>query len=178
MSADLRAAICEIRDRQEIYDCMMRYCRGIDRLDRALLESCYHPDAYDAHGSAYSGPASGFIDWVLPLYREHKIACHHVITNHYVELDGDVAHAESYYVSTSIDARAPHHSLVMGRYVDRLEKRDGRWAIADRVCLVEISPPVVPAEIAQLAREFQPRDRTDVSYQRPLKIDRNAIQNP
>ena len=58
----------------------------------------------------------------------------------------------------------------MGRYVDRLEKRDGRWAIADRVCLVEISPPVVPAEIGQLARAFQPRDRTDASYKRPLRI--------
>ena len=28
-------------------------------------------------------------------------------------------------------------TLSGGRYVDRLERRDGRWAIVDRVCVVE-----------------------------------------
>lgn len=169
MEFEIEKTVRELKDRQDIYDCMMRYCRGVDRLDRALLESCYHPDALDDHG-AYVGPASGFIDWVLKLYHDYKHASHHEITNHYVEIDGDTAHAESYWISTSIDVGEPHYSMARGRYVDRLERRDGRWAIAHRACLVEISPLTLPAEVVQLARAFQPRDRTDLSYRRPMEV--------
>jgi hypothetical protein len=159
----------ELKDRQEIYDCMMRYCRGVDRLDRALLQSCYHPDAFDDHG-AYVGPAAGFIDWVLKIYEDHKLASHHEITNHFVEIEGNTAHAESYWVASSIDAAPPHYSIARGRYVDRLEKREGRWAIVDRACLVEISPQSLPAELDQLTRKLQPRDRSDLSFARPLRL--------
>jgi hypothetical protein len=76
-----------------------------------------------------------------------------------------------------------------GRYIDRLEKRDGRWAIATRVCVRDWAPleeiPTVMDQAAmtvvknlseqtkQLMRTgSQPsRDRSDVSYQRPLTID-------
>src|SRR5439155_201455 len=36
-------------DKQEIHDVIMRYCRAIDRRDRELLRSCFHPDAIDEH---------------------------------------------------------------------------------------------------------------------------------
>ena len=48
MDAETAALVRELKDRQEIYDCIMRYCRGIDRLDRDMLLSAYHPDAVDA----------------------------------------------------------------------------------------------------------------------------------
>jgi hypothetical protein len=34
-------------DRQAILDCVHNYCRALDRLDRALLLSVYHPDAIE-----------------------------------------------------------------------------------------------------------------------------------
>ena len=37
----------ELCDRQEILDCIHRYCRAVDRADRDLLVSVYHPDAID-----------------------------------------------------------------------------------------------------------------------------------
>jgi hypothetical protein len=75
-----------------------------------------------------------------------------------------------------------------GRYIDRLEKRDGRWAIAARVCvrdwapLEEIPEALDPASMTvvkgldektkELMRSgAQPsRDRNDVSYDRPLRV--------
>jgi hypothetical protein len=39
-------------DREEIRHCMMRYTRGIDRLDVELLRSAFHPDAHIAIGVA------------------------------------------------------------------------------------------------------------------------------
>ena len=62
MDAEAAALAREMKDRQEIYDCIMRYCRGIDRLDREVLLSAYHPDAIDDHGSTYVGGVEGFAD--------------------------------------------------------------------------------------------------------------------
>jgi hypothetical protein len=49
MTADseLRDQVKRLTDRAEIYDCMQRYARGIDRQDRALLRSAYHDGAVD-----------------------------------------------------------------------------------------------------------------------------------
>jgi len=49
-------------DEAEIRQVHIRYCRGIDRMDWALVRSCYHPDAIDRHG-AYEGGVEGFIEW-------------------------------------------------------------------------------------------------------------------
>ena len=45
---------------QQIADVIYRYARGIDRLDFDLVRSCYHPDAYDDHGS-FKGSVEAFI---------------------------------------------------------------------------------------------------------------------
>ena len=39
----------ELCDGAEILDCLQRYARGIDRLDRELLRSAYHDGAIDDH---------------------------------------------------------------------------------------------------------------------------------
>jgi hypothetical protein len=52
-----------------------------------------------------------------------------------------------------------------GRYVDRMEHRDGRWAIADRVCIREwdakerVTPAFPPGRFSEGRR-----DRTDPAY--------------
>ena len=44
-------------DRIELRDLVMRYCRGIDRRDFALVRACYHDNAIDDHGSMFCGSA-------------------------------------------------------------------------------------------------------------------------
>jgi hypothetical protein len=168
-----RAAELEaLLDRAQILDCIHRYARGMDRLDRELARSAYHDDAIDDHG-AFVGPVDGFLDWAFS-YHAGQIRHQHYVTNHSVELCGEQAHAETYYmfVGTEPDADAP---LVVfgGRYIDRFERREGRWAIAARVCLVEWQTGV-PSLLNAAAFEFMAavgtvaRDRTDASYQRPM----------
>lgn len=162
----------ELVDRMEIYDCIMRYCRGIDRFDREVVRSAYHPDALDDHG-AYVGPVEGFIDWAFNWHTQFQHRTQHIIGNHRCELDGDVAHAESYYIFRSLNTCAPYTMTTSGRYIDRLEKRDGRWGIVARVCTVEVrdegtDPGGNPDENPFLTTS---RARDDISYQRPLVID-------
>ena len=45
-------------DRQAIHDVILRYCRGVDRMDRELLLAAYHSDAIDDHGLFVGGPAA------------------------------------------------------------------------------------------------------------------------
>lgn len=176
LTPELISFIREAKDRQEIHDCLLRYTRGVDRHDKALMRSAYHPDAIDEHGVAEGDPVA-FCDWAIGWHGEYQTRHQHIITNHTVELDGDTAHAETYYIFWGENREGPP-TLAFGRYVDRLEKRDGKWAIAHRVCVNEKSGAFVeidmPEEWLAAMHSTGPdrRDSSDVSYLRPLTKDR------
>jgi len=172
----LMTKVQELADRAEILDCLHRYTRGMDRLDRELARSAYHDDAIDIHLTIVA-TVDEFLDWAFKYHA--KQSCHqHYITNHTVELAGDTAHAETYYLfvgSYPNDERPV--TVAGGRYIDRLERRDGRWAIAARVCTAEWehrvesclqNAPLGPDVLANGL--IMARDRTDVSYDRPLDV--------
>jgi len=178
MDTEAARLLRESKDRQDIYDCLVRYCRAIDRLDRELLTSVYHSDAIDDHGF-FVGPVDGFVDWVL----EHHGRAHRwtqfSITNHYCELSGDIAHTESYWAFVGAGWDSPEHIRAQGRYVDRFERRAGRWAIAERVCLMESEAagdnPGDETVFESSTFERSARDRSDTSYRRPLSISRSRF---
>jgi len=178
MSDDVAAMVRELKDRQEIYDCIMRYCRGIDRLDREMLLSAYHPDAIDDHGT-YCGPVQGFADHVFQLHGTYQEFTQHHITNHRCDIDGDVAHTESYYLFRCINKEAPWYNFSSGRYLDRFERRGGRWAIAERICVVEARDEIWGPNGNADNTDYVPasRDPNDPSYMRPLTIDRSRFRN-
>jgi hypothetical protein len=173
-SADLPAGLQTLIDRQAILDCVTAYCRGVDRADRELLLSAYHEDAQDDHG-VICGTAAAFADWALDYHGKYQLGHHHYILNHSCELDGATAHAETYYLFAGINREGPP-ILSGGRYLDRFEKRAGRWAIADRKCLIEWSGlladvPFTPEHLAALGSSGKAaRDRSDSSYERPLTV--------
>ena len=173
-----QANLDELLSRTAILDCIHRYTRGMDRLDRELARSAYHDDAIDEHGG-FVGPVDGFLDWAFA-YHAGQVRHQHYVTNHSVELRGDEAHAETYYVFVGTDRNreAPLY-VVGGRYIDRFERREGRWAIAARVCLVEWQtnfasglPPAAFEFMAAIGTVA--RDRSDTSYERPLVPKRAA----
>jgi hypothetical protein len=131
------AALRELLDKQAIAEVVLRYCRGIDRMDRELVRSCYHPDATDSHGS-FEGGIDAFLDWVWRLLARYESTMHFV-GNLLVEPRGDVARAETYGVAYHRSASEdPKLSLTTGfRYVDRFERRDGEWRIAERIAVTE-----------------------------------------
>jgi hypothetical protein len=45
-------------DKQEIYELLCRYCRGVDRMDKELTMSCFWPGAIDVGFEMYgAGPS-------------------------------------------------------------------------------------------------------------------------
>ncbi len=133
-SEELRALL----DEREIRAVLMRYCRGVDRLDEELIRSCYHPDSTDDHGM-YKGPGLEFGAYCVKALRESTAATLHTLGQSLIELDGDTARCETYVVAYH---RRNHDGGEVietfgGRYVDRLERRDGAWKIADRIVVRE-----------------------------------------
>lgn len=166
----LKAQVQDLRDRQEILDLVNNYGRGLDRLDAALIRQAFHPDAVDNHG-----PFTGGVDEFVPFAVECEatfLGTHHGITSHNCEIDGDEAHAESYVFWF---VRMPDGETVGaggGRYLDRLERRDGKWGISVRQLLMDWSF-LVPYS-AWLGSDWEEacgkRDGSDPSYQRPFEL--------
>ena len=127
--AQLRAQARYLLDRRAILDCIYRYCRGLDRLDAETLAASFHPDAQDVHGG-WVGYAPDLVSWGIELVAKSIMSSHH-ITGHRCEIDGDVAHAESYILSYGRRADGGVTSFC-GRYLDRFEKTDGTWRFARR----------------------------------------------
>src|SRR5579864_3410967 len=123
-------SVDDLLAREEIADVIKRLARGTDRLDEALIASCYHPDGTDDH-NAFRGTGVEFARWVMTVL-PHFAATMHFIGPPLVRVDGGTAHADTYCVAHHLTDAT---DMVLGlRYVDRFERRGSTWLIAARVC--------------------------------------------
>lgn len=174
MNDDIEKKLREIIDREDIRQVMLRYARGLDRLDNALARSCYWDDAIEDHGH-FVGSPDDFIPWADATTLMFKTTQHGLL-NHFCDLQGDDAYCETYYLFTGVAEKPPHFQSV-GRYIDHFQRRNGEWRIANRVTMVEGQFDLAESELSRLMApaygpdEVSPatRDRNDVSYQRPLR---------
>jgi len=182
MSSDelehLRRDVAYLMYRQAIIDCIAAHARGHDRHDSEILTSTYHDDGVDEHGTTVNrGPE--YAAWANTQHAASSQTHLHHVTTHSCEIDGESAHAESYVMVTMLSPDGGTAIVMCGRYVDRLERRDGAWRIAVRRSTVEVA---FTADASLVTSEFfkdlgyvkGTRDRTDPSYARPLSLDTAA----
>jgi hypothetical protein len=158
--------IAELLDKQAITELVTRYARAIDRFDEALLRSVFHPDSQHAHG--FVGPSSDpslpcapgapgdFVAYAFEVLGTHT-RTHHQLGNILIELDGDDAYAETYFTAYHRmraigDPQAAENAhdtemdfWVGGRYIDRLQRRQGSWRISHRTGLTDWARTEPPA---------------------------------
>jgi hypothetical protein len=172
------ARLEQLLDRQDILDCLIRFSRGMDRFDRNIFLSAFHPDATIAAGEFVGGPVSLY-DWARRLHDGGQSGTHHNLLNHSCDIDGDVAHTETYYLFVGRN-RDDTNWIAGGRYIDRLERRDGSWKIALRTNAIEWSGlvPTLPIPFSDVPdihlNGAASRSKDDPSYQRPLSNRRKA----
>jgi hypothetical protein len=172
VEADRAARLDQLLDRQDILDCLTRFSRGLDRFDRETFLSAFHTDAVIAAGTFVGGPADLYA-WSSAMHEQGQVATHHGMLNHTCELDGDTAHTETYFLFAARN-RDETNWVAGGRYLDRLERRDGAWRIALRTNVIEWSGllPTMPipfSEVPDIHGNGAPvRSKADPSYQRPL----------
>ncbi len=181
--------IQDLWDREQIRQCLHRYARGVDRFDHELIRSAFHPDALDEHGK-FVGTPDEFVDWALNMHQNTQLSHQHCLLNHWCDLTGDTAHAETYFMFTAMNRKGKPLTIGGGRYIDRLEKRNEEWRIAARVTLRDWSNLDTIPDVNDLStmtstahllseeeRAFMnagrgpARDQSDPSYDRPLTVD-------
>ena len=176
MTNDKLARLEELLDRQDILDCLIRFSRGMDRFDRGLFLSAFHSDAVVAAGPFVGGPVELY-EWAANLHEQGQSATHHNLLNHSCDIDGNVAHTETYYLFVGRN-RDDTNWLAGGRYIDRLERREGIWKIALRTNAIEWSGmvPTLPIPFADVpgihSNGTPSRSHNDPSYSRPMTNQR------
>jgi hypothetical protein len=181
MDAERLSKLEHLLDRQDILDCLTRFSRGMDRFDRDLFLSAFHPDAIIAAGP-FVGDREALYRWALPMHEQGQVATHHNLLNFTCEIDGDTAHSEIYYLFVGRN-RDDTNWMAGGRYIDRLERRNGIWRIAFRTNAIEWSGmvpslPIPFADVTDIDGNGAPsRDKDDPSYRRPL-VNKRAKNIP
>jgi hypothetical protein len=158
------------QDRQDIVDCIVRESRSRDRQDSAMIASCWWDEGMDEHGATITN---------APEYPARANAGHaanfnltsHNITNHLCEIDRNTAYCESYVVGGLFWLDGKTTTIVMGRYIDQLEKRNGQWRLLKRRCTIEMSADADATWVySQNVKGFLKGlwSKEDPSYERPI----------
>jgi len=124
-------------DREKIRDCVAKLARGEDRRDARLIAGCFWPDATVDLG-VFAGSFDEYLAWVVPGSPAIPVT-QHVLGQSVIERAGDTAlvetHVTAYHRVTGDDG--DRDSVIGGRYLDRLNKREDRWRIAHRTMLYD-----------------------------------------
>lgn len=160
---------------RDIKNVVLRYCRGVDRMDLAMVRSCYHPDADDHHGD-FAGGVDEALGWVWEVLATYSSTVH-LVANMLVEIDADasgLARCESYGMALHFDGgEGGRRGQAIGfRWIDDLEQRaptDGaaEWRFSRRVATTEWIRRYADDEFTPIADRFLQgrRDRNDPVYQ-------------
>ncbi len=159
-------------DRIALTDLVMRYCRGIDRRDFALVRSLYHDDAIDDHGAMFCGGPDDFVRWLPDMMAQWE-ATIHSISNSLFAIEGDTAEGE-HLVTAFHRTHPPERKefTVWGRYLDTYQRRDGVWKFSRRSLVFDHGriTPVDEDSFAMMGNDavHGRANRFDPSWQMPL----------
>ncbi len=158
-----------LEEKQAITEVLYRYARAVDRQDFTAVADCYFPDANDNHGG-YNGNVDGLIEDMMVRHRTID-SSQHFVTNVLIDLGVDVADVESYclcYLRRDKEPGAESQLVqtIRCRYVDRFEKRDGQWRIADRIVVFDESRQELVTDSLDASWVSSKRNLTDPVYTR------------
>jgi SnoaL-like domain len=155
--------------KQAITEVIHRYCRGLDRMDRPLADTVWHPGGTADYGPGFRGTGAAFLDFVWDVHARYE--CHsHLVANTLIELDlSEGSAGTETYVAVWLRA-APKDGLVVdqfhrGRYVDSWSCRGGVWAIDHRQYVGDVRHETVYSAHDPAWTTLGARDPTDPSYE-------------
>jgi SnoaL-like domain len=120
--AELEAEVKLARDKQDIYDSLMRYCRGIDRCVPEVVQQVWPSQSLET--------CTGITDWL----RENTVMTMHYVGNCLVKVDGDQGETEAYMIAYhTYDVDGVWKLRVKaGRDFRTWQRTDDGWVTTDR----------------------------------------------
>jgi ketosteroid isomerase-like protein len=132
--------LAALLDRAEIHDALMTYLRAVDRCDKDQLAAVYQEDALDERGPHVHVGGKKIAASIVDRVSSTSKASTHTMCNELIEVDGDSARSECYFMAYLVlpQPNGDHLRQFAGRYLDQWERRnDGRWRIAHRVVVAD-----------------------------------------
>jgi 3-phenylpropionate/cinnamic acid dioxygenase small subunit len=146
----------EIEMRLAIEDLLTRYCHAVDNGDLEMALGVYWPDGTDRHGDHWNGSGQEYMRDLIGRFGaalppgSGRRACVHQLTNVLVIRVG----ADEARVQSSFTAYVPHDregtprlAMIIGRFLDRVERRGYEWRIRERTVLNDFSVDDIGGEI-------------------------------
>lgn len=134
---DSNEELSAIIARDKIRHCLARLARGEDRRDATSISGCFWSDAAVDFG-IFTGTFDEYLAWVTPGSPSIPVTLH-TLGQSLIELGDDRATVETHVTAYHrIDFGTEEHDVFLGgRYLDRMERRDGQWRIAHRTMLYD-----------------------------------------
>lgn len=154
-----QAEIETLLAKQAITEQLYRYPRALDRHDRDLLMSIGHPEAKVTFGKTVFPNWAALVDFMAKAHEPMR-GNNHRITNILIEVRGDKAVSESSGTATLMVKNEGSEDFeerwMHSRYLDRWERRNGKWGIVDRQTVMDyrtVRP--VPAAVVNDRQRYQ-----------------------
>lgn len=166
--SELVQRVDELSSKEAIRDCIYRINRGMDRIDRDLMASGFHPDAKVRWGTPDAQDFANFIVTAIRI-QQTTSRVQHLVGNVLIDLKGDEADVESYEIARHLTPMGEEKKdlIIASRYIDKFSRRDGEWRVAHRDKVVDWMRIM---EGADTAFEHRPltgkRDSQDISFER------------
>ena len=142
----LTERLARLEAERDIRDLMVRYAESLDYGDNQAWAGCFAPEAgFDVRMRgepmfAHAG-TQALADFAAGHTHAPDVYHKHFLSVPAIEFTGsDTATARTYFTMLHERPQGPI-VLVIGRYLDELERRDGRWVFARRVVDMEALPP-------------------------------------
>lgn len=152
-----------IADRLAITDLLYRYARSVDRIDKPLGHSVWHPHGVADYGDFFQGNGRASIDMICDSHL-HLAMTQHLVSNIVIDLNGDEAASES-CVFASLRRSGPEGPMqlsVWGRYLDQWARIDGQWGLVSRVSVMDMQDARPATSFGTAGQTV--RDHSDPSY--------------
>jgi hypothetical protein len=124
-------------DRDGIRECITRLARAEDRRDAGLLRAVCWPDFTCDHGIS-AGTLDDYQSWVVPGSAAIPVT-QHALGQSLIDVHGDAAVVETHVTAyhRMVGDGGANDVVIGGRYLDRMQKRDGEWRIAHRTMVYD-----------------------------------------
>lgn len=134
-----------VTDQLALRELATAYASGVDRRDRELFLTAFHPDAVlilhppgdpdTVSGTRRGHDELGEITTLIARYAQ----TYHFVGNTRYQIDGDHASGEVYGMAHHLtpDRHGGTDFVMLMRYVDTYSRRDGTWGIDERHALTD-----------------------------------------
>ena len=129
-------------DHRDIERLMFGYARSVDRADWSEIGRLFTYGRVLTNNSpdvTEGGPAVADL-WrtVNKVHEDGTLRTRHLLTNIDIEIDGDEARAESYFMVFQATDRTPLQPIAGGSYVDKFRRRTDGWWFDEKFIYIDL----------------------------------------